>query len=69
MRIRMLVDMAGTRDGQPWPARGETADLPTAAAAHLVASGVAEEVGGPAAVRPRPRARKKENSRAAVDDS
>ncbi|OKK06419.1 hypothetical protein AMK26_10360 [Streptomyces sp. CB03234] len=44
MRIRMLVDMTGTRDGQPWPNKGQEADLPTAAAAHLVASGVAEEV-------------------------
>lgn len=44
MRIRMTVDMPGTRDGEPWPAKGEEADLPTAAAAHLVASGVAEEV-------------------------
>lgn len=46
MRIRMLVEMpeGATRDGEPWPARGEAAELPTAAAAHLVASGVAEEV-------------------------
>lgn len=44
MRIRMLVEMPGTRDGEPWPAKDEIADLPTAAATHLVASGVAEEV-------------------------
>lgn len=46
MKIRMLVDMpeGATRNGQPWPAKGEDADLPTAEAAHLVASGVAEEV-------------------------
>lgn len=44
MRIRMLVAMTGTRDGEPWPEQGEEAELPTAAAAHLVASGVAEEV-------------------------
>lgn len=44
MRIRMLVEMTGTRDGEPWPEKGEEAELPTAAAAHLVASGVAEEV-------------------------
>ncbi|MCP3817829.1 hypothetical protein NLX86_06665 [Streptomyces sp. A3M-1-3] len=46
MKIRMLVAMSGTRNGQEWPARGEVADLPTAEAAHLVASGVAEEVVG-----------------------
>lgn len=44
MRIRMLVEMTGTRDGQPWPAMGEEADLPTAAAAHLVSAGIAEAV-------------------------
>lgn len=44
MLIRMLIDMSGTRDGEPWPAKGEEAELPTAAAAHLVASGVAEQV-------------------------
>lgn len=44
MRIRMLVEMTGTRDGQPWPAKGKEADLPTAAAAHLVSAGVAERV-------------------------
>ncbi|MFD7224829.1 hypothetical protein ACFV9P_28075 [Streptomyces sp. NPDC059892] len=42
MKIRMLVEMPGLRDGQPWPVKGEIADLPTAAAAHLIASGVAE---------------------------
>ncbi|MFI7234440.1 hypothetical protein [Streptomyces cyaneofuscatus] len=44
MRIRMLVKMHGTRDGEPWPDQGEEADLPTAAAAHLVSAGVAEQV-------------------------
>ncbi|XQE79517.1 hypothetical protein ACN24L_12370 [Streptomyces microflavus] len=39
----MLVQMSGTRDGEPWPAEGEEADLPTAAAAHLVSAGVAEQ--------------------------
>jgi hypothetical protein len=44
MKIRMLVEMTGSRDGEPWPAKGEEADLPTAAAAHLVSAGVAEMV-------------------------
>ncbi|MGQ4358865.1 hypothetical protein [Streptomyces sp. SAS_272] len=61
MRIRMLVDMpeGATRNGQPWPAKGEPAELPTAEAAHLVASGVAEEVvdEGPPA-KPRGRSHK-----------
>ncbi|WP_460067386.1 hypothetical protein [Streptomyces sp. YKOK-I1] len=64
MRIRMLVQMpdGATRDGEPWPAKGEAAELPTAAAAHLVASGVAEEVtdedDGQAPAEPRTRRRK-----------
>lgn len=46
MRIRMLVEMpeGATRNGEQWPPKGEAAELPTAEAAHLVASGVAEEV-------------------------
>lgn len=46
MLIRMLVDMpdGSARNGEPWPACGETTDLPTAEAAHLIASGIAEEV-------------------------
>ncbi|MDX2692958.1 hypothetical protein [Streptomyces ipomoeae] len=31
-------------DGVPWPDEGQEVELPTAQAAHLVASGVAEEV-------------------------
>lgn len=56
MLIRMLVDMpeGATRNGQPWPAKGETSELPTAEAAHLVASGIAEE----APAEPRSRRRK-----------
>lgn len=57
MKIRMLVDMpeGATRNGEPWPAKGGEADLPTAEAAHLVASGVAEEA---AEAEPRSRRRK-----------
>ncbi|MGW3724146.1 hypothetical protein [Streptomyces sp. NPDC000851] len=46
MRIRMLVQMpeGASRNGEPWPDKGKDVDLPTAEAAHLVASGVAEEV-------------------------
>jgi hypothetical protein len=60
MRIRMLVGMpeGATRNGQPWPAKGEIAELPTAEAAHLVASGVAEEVTDEAPAEPRGRRRK-----------
>lgn len=46
MRIRMNVSMSGTRNGEEWPAVGEEVDLPTGEAQHLVAAGVASEVGG-----------------------
>lgn len=44
MRIRMTVEMSGTRNGVPWPKRGDVAELPTAEAAHLVAAGIAVAV-------------------------
>jgi hypothetical protein len=46
MRIRMTVAMpeGATRNGELWPALGEEADVPTTDGAHLIASGVAEEV-------------------------
>jgi hypothetical protein len=42
VKIRMLVEMPGTRNGEPWPAKGEVAELPTAEAAHLCSCEVAE---------------------------
>lgn len=47
MRIRILVSQpeGAVLHGRPWPPEGsEIDDLPTTVAAHLVASGVAEEV-------------------------
>ncbi|MFJ6645771.1 hypothetical protein ACIQPS_08930 [Streptomyces sp. NPDC091290] len=46
MRLRILqaAPEGALLCGQPWPAEGEEIDVPTAQAAHLVASGVAEEV-------------------------
>ncbi|MEV6614265.1 hypothetical protein AB0N31_10655 [Streptomyces sp. NPDC051051] len=60
MRIRMLVAMpeGAARNGEPWPAEGEEVDLPTAEAAHLVASGVAEEVAADAEPPAAPRRRR-----------
>ncbi|GAA2351744.1 hypothetical protein [Streptomyces carpaticus] len=42
MRVRMKVRVSGTRNGQAWPAKGGTIDLPEAEAAALVAVGAAE---------------------------
>ena len=38
MRVRMLVNMTGTIDGQPWPEAGETITLPDHVAADMVAN-------------------------------
>ncbi|NEA61361.1 hypothetical protein [Streptomyces sp. SID12488] len=68
MKIRMTQAMpeGAQLNGAPWPAEGEEADVQTAQGAHLVASGVAEEVvdeaagdGGPPGKEPRPRTRRK----------
>lgn len=44
MRIKMTVEVSGSRNGKPWPKRGETMDLPDAEAAQLCAAGMAETV-------------------------
>ncbi|NUP16564.1 MAG: hypothetical protein HOZ81_10745 [Streptomyces sp.] len=59
MRIRITQGMpeGAVLHDRPWPAEGaEVDDLPTTVAAHLVASGVAEEVTNE--TRPRGRKRK-----------
>lgn len=48
MRIRMKVNLSGTRNGEDWPRAGEITDIPTGEAQHLVASGIAEDATGPA---------------------
>ena len=42
MKVRMLVHMSGTRNGQEWPAAGEPMDLPDGEAADYIAAGIAE---------------------------
>lgn len=44
MRILLLGDMSGTRDGVEWPPRGSTLDLPDGEAAALCSSGMARPV-------------------------
>ena len=43
MLVKMNVTISGTRNGQAWPQRGETVELPDAEATELVAAGLAEE--------------------------
>nr|WP_024067032.1 hypothetical protein [Streptomyces sp. F2]AHC28111.1 hypothetical protein pFP3.9c [Streptomyces sp. F2] len=44
IRITQQQPAGAMLNGVPWPAKGEEIELPTTQAAHLVASGVAEEV-------------------------
>lgn len=44
MKIKMLIQMSGSRNGQPWPGLGDVVELPTTEAAFLVSSGIAQEV-------------------------
>jgi hypothetical protein len=44
MKVRMLQPLSGTRNGEPWPAVGETVDLPRHEADKLVNNGTAEPV-------------------------
>ncbi len=44
MRVRLLGDISGTRDGQNWPPRGSEIDLPDDEAVALCGQGMAEPV-------------------------
>ncbi|MGP4084173.1 hypothetical protein [Streptomyces sp. KR55] len=44
MRIRMLVTLSGTRNGQDWPAKGGALEVPDDEGAQLCATGIAEPV-------------------------
>lgn len=43
MRVTMRTNITGYRNGAPWPAPGESIDLPDSEAAGLVANGYAKE--------------------------
>jgi hypothetical protein len=44
MRIRLLIDISGTIDGEDWPRKGGEIDVPEYVAADLLANGFAEPV-------------------------
>ena len=48
MKVRMIVEISGTRDGEEWPKRGESIDLPDAEAADYIAAGLCEADNPPA---------------------
>ena len=43
MKVRMIADVSGTRDGKDWPKRGELVDIPDAEARDLIVARVAAE--------------------------
>jgi hypothetical protein len=45
--VRMRTDVSGLRNGQPWPPRGGTVELPDDEAAQMCAAGTAEPVHDP----------------------
>ena len=45
MRVKLIVQLSGTRDGAEWPARGETVDLPDDEAVSLLGAGIAVPLG------------------------
>jgi len=44
VKVRMLMQITGSRDGVRWPAPGGTVELPDAEAAKMCAAGYAEPV-------------------------
>lgn len=42
MKVRMKVEISGTRNGEYWPKPGETMDLPDAEALDYIANGICE---------------------------
>ena len=45
MRVRQLIDISGTIDGQEWPGKGAEIELADHVAADLIANGYAEAFG------------------------
>lgn len=44
MKIRMIAEISGLRDGALWPARGAEVEVPDAEGAEMCAAGMAEPV-------------------------
>lgn len=44
MRVKMKADVSGTRNGRPWPVRGEVVEVGDQEGADLCAAGIAVPV-------------------------
>ena len=54
MKLKLTVDISGSRNGLPWPPRGEVVDLPEPEARDMIAAGQGEAVAAKAAKAPAP---------------
>lgn len=52
MLVRMLINITGARNAEPWPAMGETLDVPDHEGADLIAQGYAVDAKAPVADEP-----------------
>ncbi len=46
-KVKMLIKLSGTRNGDDWPAIGESLEVPKLEAESLIANGFAEKVAAP----------------------
>ena len=72
MKVRMLAEINGTRDGVDWPKRGQTIDLPDHEAADLILGGLAsaaDDTEAPSAPSPAPVAVADSNEADAASDT
>lgn len=46
MKVKMLISITGTIDGQPWPEKGGVIDVPQVVADDLISNQYAEPVAG-----------------------
>lgn len=60
MKIRMRVEITGTRDGIEWPGIGAEIVVPDDEGAHLCSVGMAEPIAEPAKAEKRPAAKRVE---------
>jgi len=44
MRVKLLVHISGTRNGENWPGYGQEVDLPDLEARELISAGMAQPV-------------------------
>lgn len=63
MKIHMIAEISGTREGQPWPKRGEVLDVSKEEAEHMIAAGLASASESHAAAEVETRPAKKAEKR------